>query len=103
MFEKQCISVTNFHKLPSAGGSSPPPFNFHELKSGDLPKLWFFKLIMTKSNFKKSIMTSFQWCYCFTSPKSVIILTSLYFPFWVSPNQNFWLHRLFTLLIVCLL
>jgi len=32
-----------------------------DLKLHNLAKLWFFKLIMTKSSFKKSVMTSFQW------------------------------------------
>jgi len=35
--------------------SSPPPALFGELKLRNLGKLWFFKLIMTKLNFKKSI------------------------------------------------
>jgi len=45
-------------------GSAPwPPLTFIAgvLKLRDLDKLWFFNLIMTKSNFKKSVMTSFQW------------------------------------------
>jgi len=43
------------------GFSAPAPLNFHfgELKLCNLAKLWFFKLIMTKLNFKKSIMTTF--------------------------------------------
>jgi len=32
-------------------------FNIGDLKFRDLTKLWFFKLIVTKSNFKKSVMT----------------------------------------------
>jgi len=36
-------------------------FDLGDLKLRDLAKLlWFFKLIMTKSNFKKLAMTSFQ-------------------------------------------
>jgi len=35
-------------------------FDFCDLKLRDLAKLWFFKLIMTKSNFKKSVMTLFR-------------------------------------------
>jgi len=34
-------------------------FNFGDMKLRDVSKFCFFKLIMTKSNFKKSIMTSF--------------------------------------------
>jgi len=37
----------------------PLVFNFGELKLRNLAKLCFFKLTMTKSNFKKSIMASF--------------------------------------------
>jgi len=37
----------------------PLIFNFGELKLRNLTKSWFFKLIMTKSNLKKSTMTSF--------------------------------------------
>jgi len=59
---KCIILVTDFQKLPSAGALCPKRlliFNFVELKLRNLAKLWFFKLTMTKSNFKKSIMTSF--------------------------------------------
>jgi len=59
---KCIILVTNFQKSPSAGALRPQRpliFNFGELKLRNLTKLWFFKPIMTKSNFKKSIMTSF--------------------------------------------
>jgi len=42
------ILVTNFQKSPIG-----------DMKLGDLTKLWFFKLIVTKSNLKKSGMTSF--------------------------------------------
>jgi len=38
-------------------------FDFGDLKLHDLAKLCFFKLTMTKSNFKKSVMMSFQWRY----------------------------------------
>jgi len=37
----------------------PFTFNFDGLKLSDLGKLLFFKLIMTESKFKKSVMTSF--------------------------------------------
>jgi len=59
---KCIILATNFQKSPSAGGYLPQRpliFNFGELKLRNLAKLWSFKLILTKSNFKKSIMTSF--------------------------------------------
>jgi len=34
-------------------------FDFGNVKLCDVVKFCFFKLIMTKSNFKKSVMTSF--------------------------------------------
>jgi len=37
----------------------PLIFDFGDLKLRNLAKFCFFKLIMTKSNFKKSIVTSF--------------------------------------------
>jgi len=42
---KCIILVTNVQKSSFA-------FDFGDLKLPDLAKLWFFKLIMTKSNFK---------------------------------------------------
>jgi len=51
-----------FSKIANAE-SSPPlaPLNLRFLWPEVMAKLWFcgFKLIMTKSNFKKSVMTSF--------------------------------------------
>jgi len=42
----------DFQKLPSAIGAYCPQrslfFNIDDLKLGDLTKLWFFKLIVTK-------------------------------------------------------
>jgi len=35
-------------------------FDHSDLKLRDFAKVWFFKLIMTKSNLKKSVMTSFH-------------------------------------------
>jgi len=55
------ILVTNFQKLPSAGSYRPQRrliFNISDPKLGDLTKLCFFQRIVTKSNFKKSVMTS---------------------------------------------
>jgi len=37
---------------------SAPIFGFGDLNLRDVAKLCFFKLIMMKSNFKKSVMTS---------------------------------------------
>jgi len=63
-----------FFKSPSAGGLSPQrpfTFDFGGLKLRDLNKLWSFKLIMTKSNFKISYDV-----IVITSPKIVTKLTS---------------------------
>jgi len=57
------LLITNFQKSPSAGGSPPPApltLDFGDLKSRD-ELCFFFRLIMTKLNFKKSVMASFQW------------------------------------------
>jgi len=45
----------------SAPMQRPLTFNIDDFKLRDLATLWFFKLIMTKSNFKKTVITSFQW------------------------------------------
>jgi len=45
-----------FSKIDKRWGR-PLIFDFGKLKLRNLIKLWFFKLNMTKSNFKKSIMT----------------------------------------------
>jgi len=37
---------------------------------------WFFERIMAKSNFKKTVMTSFQWRHCYYDTKNVTKLTS---------------------------
>jgi len=46
------------------GAFRPPQrpliFDFGDLKLSDLVKLWFFKITMTKSNLKKTIITLFQ-------------------------------------------
>jgi len=50
--------VLNFQKLPNAGAlrtQRPLIFDFGDLKLRDLAKLWFFKLITTKSNFKNQL------------------------------------------------
>jgi len=54
--------VTNVQKFAMGAfrSQSPLTFYFGDLKLRDLVKLWFFKLIMTKSNIKKSVMKSFQ-------------------------------------------
>jgi len=55
------FSINKFSKIAQALGAHHPQcpliFNIGDLKLGDLTKLWFFKLIVTKSNFKKSVMT----------------------------------------------
>jgi len=55
------ILVTNFFKIFLVTNFQKSlTFDFGDLKLRDLAKLWFFKLILTKSNFKKSVMTSLQ-------------------------------------------
>jgi len=52
-----------FSKSSSVGEFPTQPFltfDFSDLKLRDLGKLCFFKLIMTKSNLKNSVMTSFK-------------------------------------------
>jgi len=50
----------NRHTMEALCPQRPLTFDFGDLKLRDLAKLCFFKQIMTKSNFKKSVMTSFQ-------------------------------------------
>jgi len=45
------------------------PLNFSDLKFRDLAKLRFFKLIMTKSNFKNQLLTSLPLRHQKTSQK----------------------------------
>jgi len=64
----------NFQKSPTMGALRPQrclTFNNVDLKFRDLAKLWFFKLIMTKLNFKKLVMTSFSDVITITSSKNV--------------------------------
>jgi len=55
---QRIILVTNFQNLPALGAESHLIFDFGDIKLRNLAKSWFFKLIMTKPNFKKSAMTS---------------------------------------------
>jgi len=52
-----------FSKIAKRWGLSDPQrpliFDFGDLTLGDVAKFCLFKLILTKSNFKKSVMTSF--------------------------------------------
>jgi len=85
---KCIILVTNFQNSPSAGGSPlPAPLNLHYW----WPEvMWFeqivvFKLIETKSNFKKSVMTSFP----LRQPDDVTKQRHNFFPFCpLPPNQQ---------------
>jgi len=43
------------------GFNTPLRVNIGDLKFRDWAKLWIIKLIIKKSNFKKSVMTSFSW------------------------------------------
>jgi len=72
----------------------PLIFNFGELKLRNLAKLWFFKLIRTKLNLKKSIMTSFSDIIAITSPKKHHQNNvTQFFYFAPAPNQIFWLRQ----------
>jgi len=51
----------NRQALGAHRSQRPLIFNIGDLKLRDLIKLCFFKLIVTKLNFKKSVMTSFLW------------------------------------------
>jgi len=61
---KCIILVTNFQKSPSAGGwptSAPLNLQYWCPKVKWFDQIGFFKLIVTKSNFKKLVITSFLW------------------------------------------
>jgi len=64
-------------------------FDFGDLKLRDFAKLCFFELIMTKSNFKKSVMTTSLLRHGKTSPN----YRHNIFTFCPPPNQNFWLRQ----------
>jgi len=51
--------LTIFQNRQALGAQRPLIFNIGDLKLGDLTKLCFVKQIVTKSNFKKSVNTSF--------------------------------------------
>jgi len=67
-----------FSKIAKRRGLSAPQrpliFNFGELKLRNFAKLCLFKLIITKSNFKKSIMMAFYYVTTLTSQKISIPL-----------------------------
>jgi len=72
-----------FSKMSSAGNSPPQRpliIDFGDLKLCNVGKSYFFKLIMTKSNFKKSVTHG----HYFTEKRHKI------FPFWIpSPQSKF--------------
>jgi len=54
----KCINlVTNFQKVQALRPQRFLTFDFGNPKLCDLPKLCFFKLIMTKSNMKRIVVT----------------------------------------------
>jgi len=65
------ILVTNFQK-----SSSLLIFNIGDLKFRDLAKSWFFKLMMTKSNFKIWLWHHFSNVITITSSRNVTKITS---------------------------
>jgi len=58
-FSNKFSKIAKRWVLSVPSGQRPISFDVGDLKLRDLAKLWFFKLIMVKSNFKKSVMTSF--------------------------------------------
>jgi len=52
--------MSKMHYFRTNFQNSPITFDIGDLKLRDLVKLWFFKQILTKSNFKKSVKTLFQ-------------------------------------------
>jgi len=83
------ILVTNFQKSPSAGGS--PSILVTRSCVCDLAKLWIFKLIMTKSNFKNQLCRIFSGVINITSQKNVTKIMLQNFSILGLSNQNFWL------------
>jgi len=59
-------------------------FDFGDLKLRDLTKFWFFKLIMTKSNFKKISYDVISATFCYYVTENITKLTSQN-PFWLLP------------------
>jgi len=51
--------LKNCQAMDALRPQRPLIFDFGKLKLYDVAKFCFFKLIMTKSNFKKSVITSF--------------------------------------------
>jgi len=80
------MSVANFQKLPSAGGSpSPAPHYLSMLVIWSCliwPNCGFLNWLWQNWTLKKSVMMSFQWRHQRTSQN---------FPFWAPLNLNFWL------------
>jgi len=51
--------MPKMHYFSNKFSKIPLNFDFNNLKLRDVAKFCFFKMIMTKLNFKKSVMTSF--------------------------------------------
>jgi len=90
---KYIILVTNFQKLPSAESflllTRNFTLDFNDINLRDLVKLLIFNLIMTKSNFKKLVMKSFQWSHRYYAPNYK--RQNIFQIFSPPLNQNFWL------------
>jgi len=69
-FSKKCQA------LGALRPQRPTIFNFGELKLRNLAKLWFFKLFMTKSNFKNQSWRHVSDVIAITSQKNVTKITS---------------------------
>jgi len=75
------------HYFNNKFSQRPLTFDFGDLKLRVVAKFCFFKLIMTKSNFKK---ISYD-VMAIMSPRNVI--KKSYFSILGLPNQNFWLRQ----------
>jgi len=77
----------NRRALGAFRSQRPLTYDFGDLKLRDSPKLCSFKLIMTKSNFKKSVMTLFQWRhrYCVTERRHQTNVVRFYI---LGPSQS---------------
>jgi len=91
---KYIILITNFQKSPNVGGS----FDIGGLSLCNLAKLCFFKLIMAKSNIRK---TSYDDSDIILMTSSQLVTEKRHKNFPFSPhNQNFWLRRWIKVIVI---
>jgi len=80
-----------------AGGSSPPTLLNLRLRWSEVA--WFdeigvFQTDYDKIEFKKTVMTSFQWCHHYYITKKVTKLTSRDFSIMGPSQSHFWLRQM---------